>query len=170
VLACFEDALRHRKLGAVVAEVAHLSMTASRRLQLAAEGSGVIGLALRRWRRQSNATEFRQPTAACAGVSARCCPRLCRCQSRPRTLAARTHPLPRRRKCRVRSGGLRRAGASRPRTRPGRPRKLVDRLNLVRRLTRTNSVGGSLPIQPHGRITLTCCNFIFSNQNEYGQS
>jgi protein ImuA len=47
-----------------VAEVAHLSMTASRRLQLAAEGSGVIGPALRRWRRQSDATEFRQPTAA----------------------------------------------------------------------------------------------------------
>ena len=39
-------------------------MTASRRLQLAAEGSGVIGLALRRWRQQADATEFRQPTAA----------------------------------------------------------------------------------------------------------
>ena len=48
VLACFEEALRHRKLGAVIAEVGHLSMTASRRLQLAAEGSGVIGRALRR--------------------------------------------------------------------------------------------------------------------------
>jgi protein ImuA len=64
VLACFEEALRHRKLGAVVAEVAHLSMIASRRLQLAAEDSGVIGLALRRWRRQAEAAEFRQPTAA----------------------------------------------------------------------------------------------------------
>ena len=48
VLACFEEALRHAKLGAVVAEVARLSMTASRRLQLAAEGSGVIGLGVRR--------------------------------------------------------------------------------------------------------------------------
>src|SRR5262249_2777070 len=38
--------------------------SASRRLQLAAEGSGVIGLALRCWRRQANAIEFRQPTAA----------------------------------------------------------------------------------------------------------
>jgi hypothetical protein len=46
VLSCFEEALRHRKLGAVVAEVASLSMTASRRLQIAAEGPGVIGLAL----------------------------------------------------------------------------------------------------------------------------
>jgi hypothetical protein len=64
VLACFEEALRHSKLGAVVAEVSDLSMIASRRLQLAAEGSGVIGLALRRWRRQVEAAEFRQPTAA----------------------------------------------------------------------------------------------------------
>jgi protein ImuA len=64
VLACFEEAMRHSKLGAVVAEVARLSMIASRRLQLAAEGSGVIGLALRRWRRQVEAAEFRQPTAA----------------------------------------------------------------------------------------------------------
>src|SRR6267143_150774 len=64
VLACFEEALRYRKLGAVVVEVAHLSMTTSRRLQLAAEGSGVIGLALRRWRRQAEAADFGRPTAA----------------------------------------------------------------------------------------------------------
>jgi protein ImuA len=61
VLACFEEGLRHPKL---VAEVAHLSMIASRKLQLAAEGSGVIGIALRRWRRQFDAAEFVQPTAA----------------------------------------------------------------------------------------------------------
>src|SRR5262245_49794780 len=54
VLACFEEGLRHgglhggSGLGAVVAEVARLSMTASRRLQLAAEGSGAIGIAIRR--------------------------------------------------------------------------------------------------------------------------
>ena len=64
VLACFEEALRHPKLGAVVGEIAHLSMTASRRLQLAAEGSGVIGLALRRWRRRAEASEFKYPTAS----------------------------------------------------------------------------------------------------------
>ncbi|TIN85171.1 MAG: damage-inducible protein, partial [Mesorhizobium sp.] len=40
LLACFEEGLRHVGLGAVVAEVARLSMTASRRLQLASEGSG----------------------------------------------------------------------------------------------------------------------------------
>jgi protein ImuA len=56
VLACFEEGLRHggshgglhAGLGAVVAEVARLSMMASRRLQLAAEGSGAIGIAIRR--------------------------------------------------------------------------------------------------------------------------
>jgi protein ImuA len=64
VLACFEEGLRensgghhsgghhsgghHSGLGAVIGEVARLSMTASRRLQLAAEGSGAIGIAIRR--------------------------------------------------------------------------------------------------------------------------
>src|ERR1700719_4353501 len=64
VLACFEEGLRHGGLGAVVAEVARLPMTASRRLQLAAEGAGTIGIALRRWRRQTEAVDFGQPTAA----------------------------------------------------------------------------------------------------------
>ena len=64
VLACFEEGLRHGGLAAVVAEVALLSMTASRRLQLAAEGSGAIGIAIRRWRRQTEAADFGQPTAA----------------------------------------------------------------------------------------------------------
>ena len=63
-LACFEEGLRHGGLGGVVAEVARLPMTASRRLQLAAEGSGGIGIALRRWRRQTEASDFGQPTAA----------------------------------------------------------------------------------------------------------
>lgn len=64
LLACFEESLRHGGLGAVVGEVASLGMTASRRLQLAAEGSGTIGLVLRRWRRQTEAVDFGQPTAA----------------------------------------------------------------------------------------------------------
>jgi protein ImuA len=64
VLGCFEEALRHGGLGAVVGEVARLSMTASRRLQLAAEGSGALGLAVRRWRRPAEAADFGQPTAA----------------------------------------------------------------------------------------------------------
>jgi protein ImuA len=64
VLACFEEGLRHGGLGAVVAEVARLSMTASRRLQLAAETSGAIGVAIRRWRRHTEAADFGQPTAS----------------------------------------------------------------------------------------------------------
>ena len=64
VLACMEEGLRHGGLGAVVAEVAHLTMTASRRLQLCSEESGSIGLALRRWRRHTEASDFGQPTAA----------------------------------------------------------------------------------------------------------
>jgi protein ImuA len=64
VLACFEEGLRHGGLGAVVAEFAGLSMTASRRLQIAAEGSGVIGIAIRRWRKLAEAAAFGQPTAA----------------------------------------------------------------------------------------------------------
>lgn len=63
-LACMEESLRHGGLGAVVADVARLPMTASRRLHLAARESGTIGLALRRWRRQAEASNFGQPTAA----------------------------------------------------------------------------------------------------------
>lgn len=64
VLACVEEGLRHGGLGAVVGEVGRLDMTASRRLQLCAEGSGTIGIAIRRWRRQTEASDFGQPTAA----------------------------------------------------------------------------------------------------------
>ncbi|MNU25340.1 hypothetical protein D3C71_136810 [compost metagenome] len=64
LMACFEEGLRHGGLAAVVAETARLSMTASRRLQLAAESSGVTAIAVRRWRRASEAADFGQPTAA----------------------------------------------------------------------------------------------------------
>ena len=64
VLACFEEGLRHGGLAGVVAELARLSMTTSRRLQLAAEASGTIGIAVRRWRRATEAADFGQPTAA----------------------------------------------------------------------------------------------------------
>jgi protein ImuA len=64
VLACVEEGLRHGGLGMVVGEVARLSMTASRRLQLAAETSGTAGIALRRWWRPTNAMDLGQPTAA----------------------------------------------------------------------------------------------------------
>ncbi|MFC7706281.1 ImuA family protein [Plastorhodobacter daqingensis] len=64
VLACVEEGLRHGGLGAVVADVTRMSMTASRRLHLAAKGTKTIGIALRRWRRQAEASDFGQPTAA----------------------------------------------------------------------------------------------------------
>lgn len=64
LLTCFEEGLRHGGLGAVVGEVGRLPMVASRRLQLAAEASGVPALALRRFRRPAEAAEFGQPTAA----------------------------------------------------------------------------------------------------------
>jgi len=64
VLACCEEGLRHGGLGAVVAEVSRLSQTASRRLQLAAETHATLGIVVRRWRRQQDAADFGQPTAA----------------------------------------------------------------------------------------------------------
>lgn len=64
VLACMEEGLRHGGLSAVVGELARLSMVASRRLQLAAEGSGTLALAIRRWRRMAEAADFGQPTAS----------------------------------------------------------------------------------------------------------
>ena len=64
LLSYFEEGLSHGGLGAVVGEVAKLSMVASRRLQHAAEKTGTLGLAIRRWRRASDAADFGQPTAA----------------------------------------------------------------------------------------------------------
>lgn len=64
VLASMEEGLRHGGLAAVVGDVGHLSMTASRRLHLAAKGTGTMGIVLRRWRRQADAGDFGLPTAA----------------------------------------------------------------------------------------------------------
>lgn len=64
VLASMEEALAYGGLGAVVAELVRLPMTASRRLQLAAEKKGTMGLVVRRWRRQTEANDFGQPTAS----------------------------------------------------------------------------------------------------------
>ena len=64
ILACFEEGLRHGGLGGVVGEVGRLAMTPSRRLQLAAETTGTIGIAIRRWRRPAEAADFGQPTAS----------------------------------------------------------------------------------------------------------
>jgi protein ImuA len=64
VLASMEEALSYGGLGAVIGELVRLPMVASRRLHLAAEKTGTICLVVRRWRRQSEANDFGQPTAA----------------------------------------------------------------------------------------------------------
>ncbi|WP_312366214.1 ImuA family protein [Ensifer sp.] len=64
VLASMEEGLSYGGLGAVVGEIVRLPMTASRRLQLAAEKTGTMGLVVRRWRRQTEASDFGQPTAS----------------------------------------------------------------------------------------------------------
>ena len=52
VLALMEDALRHGGLAAVIGEVRRADMTATRRLQLAADVGRTPALLSRRWRRQ----------------------------------------------------------------------------------------------------------------------
>jgi protein ImuA len=52
VLALMEDGLRHGALAAVVGEVRRADMTASRRLQLAADAGSTPAFLSRRWRRQ----------------------------------------------------------------------------------------------------------------------
>jgi hypothetical protein len=121
VLICFEEGLRHGGLGAVVAEVARLSMTASRRLQLAAEGLGHHRhrhpplAPPDRGRRLWAADGVRHPLAG------QCAPRnpIASARRRTRPVAARIDPLPRRGKRRFRSGGLRCEGSSRASFRPG---------------------------------------------------
>ncbi|MGO8658371.1 ImuA family protein, partial [Rhizobium ruizarguesonis] len=64
VLANMEEGLSYGGLGAVIGEIVRLPMAASRRLQLAAEKTGTMALAVRRWRRQTEASDFGQPTAS----------------------------------------------------------------------------------------------------------
>lgn len=64
VLDVCETALRFGGLAAVVGEVGRFPMPSSRRIQLAAEESGVMSLIIRRWRRPQEAMEFGNPTAS----------------------------------------------------------------------------------------------------------
>jgi protein ImuA len=65
ILWALEEGLRTPALAAVVSEVGRLPMVAGRRLQLAAERSGVTALLLRRWRTGAEAAAERtQPSAA----------------------------------------------------------------------------------------------------------
>jgi protein ImuA len=79
ILAATEEGLRHKGLAGVVAQVARLGLTASRRLQLAAEESGVPALIIRRWRNDAERTSGAEATAAL---------------TRWRLSAAPSHPLP----------------------------------------------------------------------------
>ena len=63
VLPAMEEALRHGGLGGVVGEAARLGLTASRRLQLAAEGSGVPAFVIRRWRNDGERASADEPSA-----------------------------------------------------------------------------------------------------------
>ncbi len=64
VLATMEEGLRHQGLAAVVGEIAgRFSLIASRRLQLAAEQTGMLAIALRR-SRQFDDPALMEPTAA----------------------------------------------------------------------------------------------------------
>lgn len=64
VLAGMEYALRHGGPTAVVGELAGLSQVSSQRLQLAAETSGTMAIAVRRWRRHVDARDFGNQTTS----------------------------------------------------------------------------------------------------------
>ena len=64
ILTVVEEGLRERGLAGVVGEVSRLGLTASRRLQLAAEGSGVPALIIRRWRNEAERASGAEPSAA----------------------------------------------------------------------------------------------------------
>jgi protein ImuA len=59
ILWAMEEGLRASGIAAVVGEVGALPMVASRRLQLAAEHSGITAFLLRRWREGGQATRER---------------------------------------------------------------------------------------------------------------
>jgi protein ImuA len=64
VLPAMEEGLKEAGLAAVIGEVTRLSLIASRRLQLAAEASGVPVIALRRWWTVAERQQTAQPNAA----------------------------------------------------------------------------------------------------------
>lgn len=73
LLAVMEEALRHRGLGAVIGEVKRADMTASRRLQLAAEGGRTIALLMKRHAREGS-DPIGMPSAAVTRWRIGCAP------------------------------------------------------------------------------------------------
>ncbi len=80
LLALMEEGLRHRGLGAVIGEARRVSMPATRRLQLAAEGGRTIALLLRRHGRsgardgREGSEPFAVPSAAVTRWHVGCAP------------------------------------------------------------------------------------------------
>jgi protein ImuA len=64
VLPLIEEGLHQKGLGAVIGEVSRFGLTASRRLQVAAEASGVPALVIRRWWTVAQKDLTKLPTAA----------------------------------------------------------------------------------------------------------
>jgi protein ImuA len=73
LLAVMEEGLRHRGLGAVIGEARRADMTATRRLQLAAEGGRTIALLLKRPAREG-ADPSGMPSAAVTRWRVACAP------------------------------------------------------------------------------------------------
>jgi protein ImuA len=73
VLAVMEEGLRHGGLGAVTGEISRAAMASTRRLQLAAEESGMMALMLRQWRR-SGGDPLATPSAAATRWRIGCAP------------------------------------------------------------------------------------------------
>jgi protein ImuA len=72
ILAVAEEGVRHKSVSVVVAEIGRAGMTATRRLQLAAEDSGTTALLLRRWR--NRADPLAAPSAAATRWRIGCMP------------------------------------------------------------------------------------------------
>jgi len=72
-LAVIEDGLRHGGLSAVVGEVSRVGLTATRRLQLAAEEGRTTALLLRRWRK-ARQDPLADPSAAVTRWRIACAP------------------------------------------------------------------------------------------------
>lgn len=73
LLAVMEEGLRHRGLGAVIGEAKRADMTATRRLQLAAEGGRTIALLLKRPAREGS-DPIAMPSAAVTRWRVTCAP------------------------------------------------------------------------------------------------
>ncbi|MEP9358701.1 protein ImuA [Sphingomonas sp. KR3-1] len=73
LLAIMEEGLRHRGLGAVIGEAKRADMTATRRLQLAAEGGRTIALLLKRAAREGS-DPIAMPSAAVTRWRVTCAP------------------------------------------------------------------------------------------------